>query len=150
MPLDKHPCCAAWHISVTDTVQITEVLTLNSWWRLMSQIVAITCLGHNTIEYATILFIQENGTILVGYFNEKIGKCKRALRKMLRSFSCSAVLSCNIFTVLPLYHYAEDENKCFTTALTQFRTDRTKDDMSEPAPCDLKPRGELLLTQIWV
>lgn len=36
---------------------------------------------------------------------------------------------CNIFNVLPLHHYEEDENKCFTTALTWFRADGTKEDI---------------------
>lgn len=39
------------------------------------------------------------------------------------------VPSCNIFNVLPLHHYEEDENKCFTTALTWFRADGTKEDI---------------------
>lgn len=39
------------------------------------------------------------------------------------------VPSCNIFNVLPLHHYEEDENKCFTTPLTWFRADGTKEDI---------------------
>lgn len=60
---------------------------------------------------------------------------------MLWSFNCTEGPSCDIFNVLPCLNYEEDENKCFTTALTWLKTDITKEDMSELVPSDPKPES---------